>query len=359
MKHVLVTVVTALCACASLVAQRPGDPAREAAIRQELERARAALQEKQAEADSLLDARVRHDMGLGGNEPMPMPGGEVAPAQAAAPALERAQLQLSQEEAVTASLHLRFEKLRKDAERHAAELAARRKATGGEPEWVVVPLAGEREVADPRARHVPQQPAQQDVHGADAHQPHSTDAQSQQDPVRIASNLQPIRARIDGSDDHGLVATALLRASQSLVDRADQLRAQGFGQAADEALDEAKARLSLAVEELQMDEKNKDSFACLFHLGRCRELLFRIAERREGLNAKDKPKEFQRREQEVRDAYVAITARDAVRKNGKDELGPWGRAAQSAMDHFRWMNLHSGYAPKSDPQSITWSSDRN
>lgn len=358
MKHVLVTVVAALCACASLVAQRSGDPAREAAIRQELERARAALQDKQAEADSLLDARARHDMGLGGNEPMPMPGGEVAPAQAAAPALERAQLQLSQEEAVTASLHLRFEKLRKEAERHAAEIAARRKETGGEPEWVVVPLAGSHETAAAPS-HVAQPATSNDSHSEGAQRVHASDSHSAQDPVRIASNLQPIRARIDGSDDHGRVATALLRASQSLVDRADQLRAQGFGQAADEALDEAKARLSLAVEELQVDEKNKDTFPCLFHLGRCRELLFRIAERREGLNAKDKPKEFQRREQEVRDAYVAITARDAVRKDGKDELGPWGRAAQSAMDHFRWMNLHSGYTPKADPQSITWSSDRH
>lgn len=355
MKHVL---VAALCACASLAAQSPGDPAREAAIRQELERARAALQDKQAEADSLLDARVRHDMGLGGNEPMPMPGGEVAPSQAAAPALERAQLQLSQEEAVTASLHLRFEKLRKESERRAADIAARDRAAGKEPEWVVVPLAGARDAVDPRA-HVAQPTARDDAHAAVAHPPQPAEAQAAQDPVRIASNLQPIRARIDGSGDHGLVATALLRASQSLVDRSDQLRAQGHGQAADEALDEAKARLSLAVEEIQVDEKNKDTFPCLFHLGRCRELLFRIDERREGLNAKDKPKEYQRREQEVRDAYVAITARDAVRKDGKDELGPWGRAAQSAMDHFRWMNLHSGYAPKTDPQSITWSSDRN
>jgi hypothetical protein len=56
--------------------------------------------------------------------------------------------------------------------------------------------------------------------------------------VRIASNLQPIRAQIDGSDDHGLVATSLLKASQSLVDRADQLRSQGFLEAADEALDD-------------------------------------------------------------------------------------------------------------------------
>jgi hypothetical protein len=78
------------------------------------------------------------------------------------------------------------------------------------------------------------------------------------------------------------------------------------------------------------------------------------AERREGLSAKDQPKDYQRREQEVRDAYVAITARDSVRKDGKDELGPWGRAAQSAMDHFRWMNLHSGYRPKTDMDSITW-----
>ncbi len=360
MNRVLVIMVAALCASAPLAAQRPGEPSREATLRQELDRARAALQDKQTEADLLLDARVRHDMGLANGEAMPMPGGEVAPAQAAAPALERAQLQLSQEEAVTVSLHLRLERLRKEAERRGTEIAARAKAAGGEPEWVVVPLVGVHDAADPRAQtaQASAQSGAHDPHPAQA-EPHTTATQAAEEPVRIAANLQPIRARIDGSGDHGLVATALLRASQSLVDRADQLRAQGHGQAADEALDEAKDRLSLAVAELEVDEKNKDSFAHQFHLGRCRELLFRIAERREGLNARDKPKEFQMREQAVRDAYVAITARDAVRKNGKDELGPWGRAAQSAMDHFRWMNLHSGYAPKTDPQSITWSSDRN
>ena len=323
-------------------------------LRVELERAQRELQDRQVEADTLIDARLRYDLGVAAGPAVTLPGGEIAPAATTAPALERAQLQLAQEEAVTANLLARFQRMRTEADRRGAEIAAQKRAGSPDGEWIVVPLAGSQGGRDSGA-HAQQSNAPQSVEPSMPHaRPDGETAQTAAAPVRIASNLQPIRAQIDGSDDHGLVATSLLKASQSLVDRADQLRAQGYLEAADEALDEAKARLSRAVEELQRDTKNKDSFPHLFHLGRSRELLFRIAERREGLSAKDQPKDYQRREQEVRDAYVAITARDCVRKDGKDELGPWGRAAQSAMDHFRWMNLHSGYRPKTDMDSITW-----
>jgi hypothetical protein len=298
---------------------------------------------------------MRYDLGVAAGPAVTLPGGDIAAAATTAPALERAQLQLAQEEAVTANLLGRFQRMRAEADRRGAEIAAQKRSGSPDGEWIVVPLAGSQGSRD-ASTHAQQPSAQQPTEHA---MPHArpdgeTAAQATPPSVRIAPNLQPIRAQIDGSDDHGLVATSLLKASQSLVDRADQLRSQGFREAADEALDEAKARLSRAVEELQRDAKNKDSFPHLFHLGRSRELLFRIAERREGLNAKDQPKDYQRREQEVRDAYVAITARDSVRKDGKDELGPWGRAAQSAMEHFRWMNLHSGYRPKTDLEAITW-----
>ena len=318
------------------------------ALRAELERCKRELQDRQAEADALVDARMRYDMGLGG-EQVTMPGGEITANAATAPSIERAQLQLSQEEAVTANLHSRLARLQKEAERRRVDVASARRPAGNEPEWVVVPVAGSQTArqADAQTHAAPMGESAMPTNRV-------TPSPSPAAEVRIAPNLQPIRAQIDGSDDHGLVATSLLKASQSLVDRADQLRAQGFDKAADEALDEAKQRLQVAVEELQRDEKNKDSFPHLFHLGRSRELLFRIAERREGLDARTQPKEYQRREQEVRDAYVAITAKDAVRKDGQDELGPWGRAAQSAMDHFRWINLHGGYRPKIDPLTITW-----
>jgi hypothetical protein len=323
-------------------------------LRVELERAQRELQDRQVEADTLIDARLRYDLGVAAGPAVTLPGGEIAPAATTAPALERAQLQLAQEEAVTANLLARFQRMRTEADRRGAEIAAQKRTGSPDGEWIVVPLAGSQGSRD-SATHAQQSNAPQSVEPSMPHaRPDGETAQATPASVRIASNLQPIRAQIDGSDDHGLVATSLLKASQSLVDRADQLRSQGYLEAADEALDEAKARLSRAVEELQRDTKNKDSFPHLFHLGRSRELLFRIAERREGLNAKDQPKDYQRREQEVRDAYVAITARDSVRKDGKDELGPWGRAAQSAMEHFRWMNLHSGYRPKTDMDSITW-----
>jgi hypothetical protein len=324
-------------------------------LRAELDRAQRELQDRQAEADALIDARMRYDLGVAAGPAVTLPGGDIAAAATTAPALERAQLQLAQEEAVTANLLGRFQRMRAEADRRGAEIAAQKRSGSPDGEWIVVPLAGSQGSRD-ASTHAQQPSAQQPTEHA---MPHArpdgeTAAQATPPSVRIAPNLQPIRAQIDGSDDHGLVATSLLKASQSLVDRADQLRSEGFREAADEALDEAKARLSRAVEELQRDAKNKDSFPHLFHLGRSRELLFRIAERREGLNAKDQPKDYQRREQEVRDAYVAITARDSVRKDGKDELGPWGRAAQSAMEHFRWMNLHSGYRPKTDLEAITW-----
>ena len=347
MRCFVLSVAAFVCATPLLAQSQDQD-----ALRAELERCKRELQDRQSETDALVDARMRYDMGLGG-ESVPMPGGEITANAATAPSIERAQLQLSQEEAVTANLHNRLAKLQKEAERRRVDVASARRPAGNEPEWVVVPVAG----SQPSHRDVPQ------AHAAPLGESSATTKRVEEvaaaaPEVRIAPNLQPIRAQIDGSDNHGLVATSLLKASQSLVDRADQLRAQGFDKAADEALDEAKQRLQLAVEELQRDEKNKDSFPHLFHLGRSRELLFRIAERREGLDAKTQPKEYQRREQEVRDAYVAITAKDAVRKDGQDELGPWGRAAQSAMDHFRWINLHGGYRPKTDPLSITWPGEK-
>ncbi len=321
--------------------------------RLELERTNRELQQVRSDADQLLDARIRHDLGLPQQDSVPVLRTESGPASTA-PAIERAQLQLAQEEAVTGNLLSRYERLRVEVELLQRETAERAAKQSTAPEWMVVPVAGGDRPAphgEPRSQpalHAPssmQQPARPDGESIARVEPR----------VRVVSNLDPIRAQIDGSQDHGLVAQALLKASQALIDRCDVMRAQSQGEAADEALDEARQRLERALEELKHTEVgDKPSFSYLFHQGRCRELLFRISERRDGLTAKDQPKEFQRREQEVRDAYVAITARDVVRRGDADALGPWGRAAQAAMDHFRWINLHSGYAPKVDPRTITW-----
>lgn len=319
----------------------------------ELERANRELQQVRTDAEQLLDARIRHDLGLPVENTIPVLRTESGPA-ASAPAIERAQLQLAQEDAVTGNLMTRYERLRVEVELLQREAAQRAQNQTTEPEWVVVPVAGDNpntRVQD-RRNEAPTRPFVDPQHMA---RPDGETAAAQAAPVRVVANLDPIRAQIDGSKDHGLVAQALLKASQALIDRYDVLRSQGQTEAADQVLDEAKQRLERALDELNHTEAGeKPSFSYLFHLGRCRELLFRIAERRDGLSAKDQQKEYQRREQEVRDAYVAITARDVVRRGDVEMLGPWGRAAQAAMDHFRWINLHSGYEPKADPRTITW-----
>ena len=64
---------------------------------------------------------------------------------------------------------------------------------------------------------------------------------------------------------------------------------------------------------------------------------------------------------EVREPFLAISARD-VRKTGErgevEVLGAWGKAAQSAMEHFRWMNLHAGYDPRAAIEALTWPGER-
>ncbi|MGK0264821.1 MAG: hypothetical protein ACI8UD_003483, partial [Planctomycetota bacterium] len=73
-------------------------------------------------------------------------------------------------------------------------------------------------------------------------------------------------------------------------------------------------------------------------------------------------REFTRREQDVRDPFLQITARD-IRKTGIDGatevLGLWGQAAKTAMEHFRWMNVHSGFDETATIQSLTWPGEHN
>jgi hypothetical protein len=173
--------------------------------------------------------------------------------------------------------------------------------------------------------------------------------------MRVVLNLDPIRAQIDGSRDRPRVALALFKAGQALMDRAETLRQQGQAAAADQCDDAARERLQHAVAELEPGVAAPQApFAELFQLAKCRELLFRIAERREGLSLRNDPKEYQRREQAVRDPFLAITARDVQTHGGNEQLGIWGRAAQTAMEHFRWLNLHRGFVPRTSLESITW-----
>jgi hypothetical protein len=120
----------------------------------------------------------------------------------------------------------------------------------------------------------------------------------------------------------------------------------------------AKERLVRAVDELKpLLDATEPPFPALFYLGRSRELLFRLSQRYDGLSLATSTSDYQRREQSVREPFLAIAARD-VRKTGEraeiEVLGAWGKAAQSAMEHFRWMNLHAGYDPGAAIQALTW-----
>jgi hypothetical protein len=170
----------------------------------------------------------------------------------------------------------------------------------------------------------------------------------------MIANLDPVRAQIEGSQDRARVAAALLRAGQSLMDRAESLRSQGQAAAADQCDDAARERLQRAAQELAPADGKPAELADLFSLGKCREMLFRISERREGLSLSANTAEYQRREQEVREPFLAITARDVEMRDGHEQPGVFGRAAQTALEHFRWVNLHRGFATKTPLDSITW-----
>src|SRR6185436_6465549 len=127
-----------------------------------------------------------------------------------------------------------------------AEAQQRAAAQPKDEEWITVPVPGS---AAPR--HAPRdgapagsQPAGSQPAGSqpDAEPGARPDGEGAAAPLRVVANLEPIKAQINGTDDHGLVAHALFKAGQALMDRADALRAQGHGDAADQADGEARQR---------------------------------------------------------------------------------------------------------------------
>lgn len=170
--------------------------------------------------------------------------------------------------------------------------------------------------------------------------------------------LDPLKAQIHGSTDHLRVAKALFKVGQALAERAEVIRSQDRVEAAKELDARAKIKLDLAIAELGPLLKPKDpDFVSLFYLGRCLELLFRHSERYEGLALDTAQREFQRREQDVRDPFLQILARDSQKTGvagATEVLGLWGQAAKTAMEHFRWMNVHAGFDQTAKIQSLTW-----
>ncbi len=352
-------VATALAAAGTLSAQddRPAPPAQapvEGAA--ELARTQRALNQNRGEIDRLLDLRIRHDLGL----PVESEAASFRPdGPVTSEGMERSRLELREQEATTSTLLERYRKLKAAVEQLRAESAAQQAAAERDRSFVVVPQAG---AASTGAR-LPERGSPANGRGA----PPAVLA-GEAGPDRAAAppqfhGLDPIRGQIHGSEDHLRVAQALFKAGQDLMDRGATLRSQGEAAAAAELELRAKERLGRALEELQpLLAVREPAFPVLFYQGRCLELLFRYSELHEGLSIARSVKDFQQREAEVRKPFVAISARDVTRSGERGEvelLGRWGLAAQTAMEHFRWMNLHGGYRPQVSIESLTWPGEKN
>ncbi|MBL9076277.1 MAG: hypothetical protein JNL08_02160 [Planctomycetes bacterium] len=347
------TVVVGACLLAAAAAQETSQPAPP-----ELQRAQRLLQQNRSEVDRLLEMRLRHDLGL----PVDGDGAEFRPATPpSSEDVERSRQELRDLDAATAGLLERYNKLKAEADRLHAEAEAQAQAQRQEREFVVVPPANS---ARPRplapdatlpfaAIESPAAPA-----GEGAPAAPTAKATPPAVPTVVDAELDPIRGQIQGSSDHQRVAQSLFKAGQALMDRARTAREQGQGDAAKELDARARERFERAIAELEpLLAAPEPPFAALFYLGRSRELLFRLAQRYDGLSLGNSTGDYQRREQEVRDPFLKITARD-VQKSGErgeiEVLGIWGKAAQSAMEHFRWMNLHGGYDPRAAIEGLTW-----
>lgn len=352
-----VWVATAVLAAAALL---PSQNAAAERAQAELARSQRALQQNRSEVDRLLEARLRHDLGLPTESDASMFRSSTA---VTTESMERSRRELRDEDAATALLLERYKKLKNEVDQLQAEAKARA-ATSKQGGELVLPQANTTAAG---ATPVAAPPLTTGLDGIEPATPPAPVAESAT-ALRQATaapavdlGLDPIRAQIHGSQDHQRVAQALFKAGQVLMDRAEAARAQGQTATAQGLDARAKERLVRAVDELSpLLAQPEPAFPALFYLGRCRELLFRLSQRYDGLSVAT-TRDWQQREQEVREPFLAITARDVAKKGQRGEievLGPWGMAAQSAMEHFRWMNLNSSYDPRPTIQAITWPGER-
>lgn len=323
----------------------------------EIQRTQRQLQQNRAEVDRLLELRLRHDLGL--------PADEAdrtfrPPAPIGSEAMDRMRMDLREEDAATSSLLEQYNKLRAQVEALKAEAEARMVNNEGGPA-VVVPTVGSRAPAATPGRAENTPPAAPLAQTQPVGEAGSAPSAAPQLP--LMRPLDKPREWITGSKDHQLVAQALFKAGQQQMD--DAVRALELNQpeVARQFADRGRDSLKRGLDELAPLLKDKNPpFAALFYQGRCLELLFRYAERYEGLSITKNAADYQRREQEVRDAFLKITVRD-VKKTGPradiEELGPWGRAAQTAMVHFQWMNQHADYDVTQKIQALTWPGEKD
>lgn len=349
----LLTVAVAAGLAGSASAQNPDGERAQA----EIQRTQRQLQQNRAEVDRLLELRLRHDLGL--------PADEAdrtfrPPAPIGSEAMDRMRMDLREEDAATSSLLEQYNKLRTQVEALKAEAEARMASSEG-PAAVVVPTVGSRVPAATPGRTPNDPPAAPLGQTQPVAEPVGAPAAAPQLP--LMRPLDKPREWITGSKDHQLVAQALFKAGQQQMDDAARALELNQPEVARQFADRGRDSLKRGLDELAPLLKDKNPpFAALFYQGRCLELLFRYAERYEGLSITKNAADYQRREQEVRDAFLKITVRD-VKKTGPradiEELGPWGRAAQTAMVHFQWMNQHADYDVTQKIQALTWPGEKD
>lgn len=349
------TFFVCLLATATVARAQIGSPERAQA---ELARSQRSLQQNRSEVDRLLDMRLRHDLGLPAEEDATMfrPAAPVT-----TDGMERQRRELQDEDAATAALLERYKKLKGEVDQLQAEATARAKSEQQAREFVVPP-ANTAPNAPPKAQLPLQSRSPIDDVGAAPVAETAPRVTPAAVPVVVDLGLDPVRGQIHGSQDHHRVAVALFKAGQVLMDRAEVAREQGQADSARELDMRAKERLVRSIDELQpLLKQAEPTYQSLFYLGRCRELLFRMAQRYDGLSLTNSTRDYQQREQEVREPFLAIAARDVAKKGERGEievLGPWGTAATTAMEHFRWLNLNGGYDPKPTIEALTWPGER-
>lgn len=363
---VVAAAAVSLLGAASALAAQAEPPRPPEADRQRAER---ALQQSRAEAERLLDLRLRHDLGLTSATGVDGAERAFAPTSpATTEAIDRMQAQLREEAAATAVLRESYERLRRATElaQSDADAKARETERGA---IVAIPAAGRPAPATTPTRASRQRQDAAGNAGASAplavlDAPAAPAGESMGAPVGAAraakaptasSQLDPVQAQISGCNDHQRIATALLRAGQALVDEAASRRAAGDEATAKELAERAVERLRRALEVLAPHGNAKEApFEALFCQGRALELLFRHAERYEGLAPGGGNRAWEKREQEVRAPWLQIAARDVVKQADAEALGPWGKAAQTALEHFRWTNLHGAYDAAATIDAIAW-----
>jgi hypothetical protein len=320
----------------------------------ELARLEREKAQRVRDVENLVDMRMRLDLGLPAEEDptAPRPQGPIT-----TDARDRMMVEWREQDRVTATLAERYKQAKQILDQALAENAKNAASRGADDSYLVVPQAGTAA------------PSRQPAQGTQAPRPVASEGSNPAAESAAAlatgvySPLDKPRGLIQGSTDHLRVGQALFKAGQRLAEAAATARELHRPEEAQDLDQRAQERLQLALVELAplLAEKTP-SFSVLFYQGRALELLFRYSERYEDLSLAHSTRDYQRREQEVRDPFLRITARD-VTKGGKggevEQLGSWGMAAQAAMDHFKWMNLNGNYKPKIDIESITWPGEKD